>query len=157
MCARIITFVTRSCLGILLILNGPANALAICFVSTQSACPCASNAQSGSDQGQGGKKCCGRCGRIVKVGNTARNTPSQNNSNKIRPTCPVCPSCPNFPNGCCVSCPCKVPYAPPLVFMMPESAELVWRLADIDNSLSDSHEDELILPPRFSQFVAFTI
>jgi hypothetical protein len=43
------------------------------------------------------------------------------------------------------------------VFVMPETAELVWRQVDLGAALSDSHADALILPPRFAQFVAITI
>ena len=137
---RLLSLFVRACLGILLILNGPANALAMGFVSIQK---------------QGCKKCCGGCATSVPAKTMAKNAPPKDDS--IRPTCPLCPSCPNFPGGCCVSCPCKVPFAPPLVFVIPESPDLVWQLANDDISCSDSHSDEPILPPRFAQFVAITV
>jgi hypothetical protein len=155
---RLLTLSIRVCLGILVILNGPANAIALAFVSTQSCCSCAvqdAAIQQGTKQGP--KKCCGRCGRTDQPKNDTTKAAPKENPNKIRPTCPVCPSCPNFPNGCCVNCPCKAPCAPPVIFMMPESPGIVWRLTDEAISFSKSHSDEPMLPPRGSQFVAFTI
>jgi hypothetical protein len=151
---RLLALMSRACLGTLLILNGPANALAIGFVSARSSCCSAHNTETPKDSKQSCKKCCA-CGTdTAQSNNKAKDTTSKNN---IRPTCPICPSCPNFPSGCCISCPCKSPCAPPLVFVIPESPELVWRLADLGICFSDSHTDEPLLPPRFSQFVAITI
>jgi hypothetical protein len=151
MFTRVISVAIRLSVGILVILNGPANALALVAVSPQ-ACPCTPDASAQASP----KKCCGRC---AKDAHSKRNgqRPSKDNANKIRPTCPACPSCPNYPDGCCLSCPLKAPCAPPLVFVMPDAPEIVWPLAEEDISFSDSHADELLLPPRCSQFVAFTI
>src|SRR6266851_6193499 len=118
---RLQALILRTCLGIILILNGPANALAIGVVSSRSCCSCF--AQAPNDQKQNCKKCCGRCSKSVLAKAKAKATTPKGDS--IRPTCPVCPSCPNFPSGCCVSCPCKAPFAPPLVFVVPEAPELV--------------------------------
>lgn len=151
MVSRLLNVCSRICLGIVLILNGPANVLAIGVVSLNTACPCAGEAKVKT-----GKKCCGRCAKGAKT--AAEDTKPKDGSDHMRPTCPVCPSCPNVPSdGCCVSCPCKAPCAPPLVFAIPATPELVWQLTDGEISLFDSHADEPILPPRFLQFVAFTI
>jgi hypothetical protein len=144
----------RASLGILLILNGPANALAIGLVSVRSSCCSGHTSPTPRHEKQSSRKCCGRCSDSALAKTAAADSTPKN---KIRPTCPLCPSCPNFPGGCCVSCPCKSPCAPPLAFVMPESPELVWRLADVAISFFDSDTDEPTLLPRFSQFVAFTI
>ncbi|MSQ96851.1 MAG: hypothetical protein EXR98_20175 [Gemmataceae bacterium] len=155
MLTRVLGLLSRTCLGILLILNGPANALAIGLVSVRAICSCAR--ETPNEQKQGSKKCCGRCSQGDKAKARTKATTPQNDSDNIRPTCPACPSCPNFPSGCCVGCPCKAPLAPPVVFVMPESPELVWRLADADISLTVSHTDLPIVPPRLAQFVTITI
>ena len=141
----------RVCLGILLILNGPVNAIAIGFVSSRSCCSCSCE----TGQKDGCKKCCGRCSKCIQSQTTVKITSHKDNS--IRPTCPLCPSCPNFPGGCCVSCPCKAPLAPALMFVIPEAPVLVWLLANDDISCSESHTDEPILPPPFWQFVSINI
>src|SRR5262245_34289504 len=105
---------------------------------------CSATTQEGS-QGIKKKKCCARCAKNCETRNdTAR---SKLALNTIRPTCPVCPSCPTFPDGQCAGCPAKPTIAPPLVFVMPESPEMVWRWTDDGTSLSDSHVDEIMLPP----------
>lgn len=150
---RLLTSFVRVCLGILIILNGPANVLAIGLNSTYTTCSCAAaNSDSSRPSKASRKKCCGRCFRGALAQSKEESGPD-----KIRPTCPVCPSCPNYPGGCCVSCPSKAPCAPPLIFVIPESSELSWHLADDDISFADSHGEEPLLPPRFCQFVALTI
>src|ERR1022692_1212561 len=151
---RSLPAVLRVCLGVLLILNGPANALAIGLVSARSSCCSADNPDTPKDPKPSCKKCCARGTDTVHTSNKVKDATQKNN---IRPTCPICPSCPNFPSGCCVSCPCKAPCAPPLVFVISESPILAWLWADVDIFFSDSHPDEPMLPPRFSQFVAITI
>ena len=155
MYGRLLALFSRACVGILLILNGPVNVLAIGLVSVRSSCSCSQ--ETASDEKQSCKKCCGRCSNNAQAKAKAKGAAPQDDSNNIRPTCPKCPSCPNFPSGCCVSCPCKTPCPPPLVFVIPESPELVWRLADVNTSFSDYHADVPILPHRFSQFVAINI
>jgi hypothetical protein len=155
MIVRLLTLVTRVCLGILVILNGPTNALSLAVVQSP-LCSCAAqDAEIQQSKQHAPKKCCSRC---------SKKTPAKENgltlkedANKIRPTCPICPTCPQFPHGCCVSCPCKSPCAPPLGFVMPESPEIVWRSTDEDTSFSESHSDEPLLAPCHSQFVAFII
>jgi len=143
----------RLSLGILVILNGPANALALVTVSPH-VCPCAAPHAS---ELASPKKCCGRCAKDAPSKGDGKKPAPKDEASKIRPTCPACPSCPHYPGGCCLSCPLKAPCAPPLVFAMPEAPEIVWRLTDEGISLSDSRADEVLLPPRSSQFVAFTI
>ncbi len=148
--ARLLALFIRSCLGVLLILNGPANALAIGFVSSRSC-----STETPNNPTQSCKKCCGLCSGGIRGNTTPKNTNAKDDS--IRPTCPICPSCPNFPNGCCVSCPCKAPCAPPLAFVLPEFPELISHVQDVAISLSESPADEVIVPPRYTQFVAITI
>jgi hypothetical protein len=152
---RLPVLFSRACLGILLILNGPGHGLAIGLDSACSFCSCsAANSETPVDQKHSRKRCCGRCSSSAQANTKAKDSTSKN---RIRPTCPVCPACPSFPGDCCVSCPCKAPCSPPLVFVIPEAPELAWRLADVSISFCDSHTDEPILPPRFAQFVPITI
>jgi len=158
MAMRTLALAIRLCLGIIVILNGPVNGFAIGFVVTHSCRPdTGQRAEIQKAKNQTGKNCCPYCSDIEQSSGERKTSVSNDNPSKIRPTCPVCPSCPNFPSGCCVSCPCKAPCAPPVMFAMPESPEIVWRLTDEDISFSDSHADEVLLPPRSFQFVAFTI
>lgn len=158
MFARSLGLSLRVSLGFLLILNCPANVLAINFVSDRSSCShVAQKTETPHEGSPSPKKCCGRCAKVDKVKSDAAMPKPKNDSNKIQPTCPVCPECPTAPDGCCVGCPSKTPCALPLMFVIPESPEIVWRWMDEDTSLTDSCLDETILPPRGSPFVAFTI
>ena len=152
---RTLSLFSRAWLGILLILNGPAHVLNIGLVSAHSACSGSEHdSETPEDQKHSSEHCCGPCANSDQEETQETETTAKND---IRPTCPVCPSCPYYPNGCCVSCPCKVPCSPPIVFAIPPSAELAWLLADVDISFADSNKDAPILPPRFLQFVAITI
>jgi hypothetical protein len=151
---RMLSLFGRACLGILLILNGPADVLAMGIVSAHSpGSGAAQTAEARGDAKQPGR-CCGRCATRAQAKTRATETAAKND---IRPTCPKCPSCPYHPQGCCVSCPSKAPCSPPLVFVIPQSPVLAWLLADGDISFADSRKDAPILPPRFWQFVARTI
>ena len=148
----------RLCLGIIVVLNGPGNALAFGLAGTHSCCAHAAHeAEIPQGKKQGPKKCCGHCPKNEQSTSEGQNSTPKQKPSKIRPTCPVCPLCPNSPSGCCLCCPCKAPCSPPVVFVMPESPEIVWRFADEAISYFDSHSDEPTLPPRSSQSVAFAI
>jgi hypothetical protein len=141
-------------LGIVLILNGPANALAIMLVSAQR--PPACSGEQAQEQPQQCEECC-HCHGIADAEFENSKSSEKDKSDSIRPTCPVCPSCPHFPDGYCVSSPSKAPCAPPLLFVPPDASELAWYLPDPDLSACTSGADDLIEPPRFSQFVPLTI
>src|SRR5579871_1854527 len=107
MFTRSLTLLMRTFLGILMILNGPTNALAVVALSSQACSGSAQDAAIQTGEQTAPKKCCGRCAKKAEA-ERERQKPSPNtDSNKIRPTCPVCPKCPDCPNNCCVSCPLK--------------------------------------------------
>jgi hypothetical protein len=148
---RMLSLFSRACLGIFLILNGPAHFLTIGLASAHSSC--SHDLESPEDEEHSGGHWCAGCPNSDQEESKETETTAKNDT---RPTCPLCPSCPYIPYGCCVSCPCKMLCSPPVVFVIPQSAELAWLLTDVDISLADSHRDAPILPPRFSQFVAIT-
>ena len=141
---RLLTLFVRAYLGILLILNGPVNAIAFGLPLLRSDAKVESKPESKHKQQC---KCTG-CAAKAKPQQHSQENDRKDSGNNSRPSCPLCPSCPDFPGGCSMNCPCKTPCSLPLVFGVTESAELFWRLADDNIVFSDSHPYEPFLPPR---------
>ena len=141
---RVLILFFRLWLGILLILNGPTNAIAFGLPLLRSG----SSADPKPPTKHKPQCSCNGCAAKGQAHQQNQKNAPEKPGNNSRPSCPLCPSCPGSPGGCGICCPGNTPCSLPLVFGVPEAAELFWRVTDDNIALSDSHPDEPFLPPR---------
>src|SRR5260221_13320725 len=93
---RLLTLFVRSSLGILLILNGPVNAIAFGLPLLRS------NAKVESEPETKHKQQC-KCTGCAAKGKAQQQRPKNDREKSAHHSCPLCPSCPDCPVGCSMS------------------------------------------------------
>lgn len=148
--------IARTALGILVVLNGQADALARDLFPARPASCCASQSSEATVESPAeGKNCCCECCR--ESGQSEGDTKTKakpaegandDSTSAMNPCCPRGPGCPGCPAGGCGCCTAKAPFVILGALFSLELAFVSDFRCDFCFIAPDANPQELILPPR---------